>query len=186
MKLRVDELRMGKIIWDILFMDDYLTKDGKEDRRIKNSPHFKLLRSYERNPHLDLRRTDYYRFARERQHYFGTWFGRKEKEGILQQMRGFLALYERIRREGFDYGKGRIVVYRATAHARRRDSLGRPHPPTPTYTPTGYEIYEGHHRAAILAKLGYHSIEVDLLSPWILVKNWFKKHLTRRFSSLSR
>lgn len=184
MRMELKDMRIGKIIYDFIFLNEYLKKDGKEDRRLENSPHYKLLAAYEKNQKLNLKKTDYFRFSSIMMRHHGSWFGHTDGDGIVIHIRKFLNIYERIKKEGFDYAYGKIIVYKAVQHAKKRDSLGRPHLETHTYTPEGYEIYEGHHRAVILAKLGYRYIEVDILSNYTLFRNWLKKHLFGKLSNL--
>jgi hypothetical protein len=182
MRVKVSELHIGKTTHDKIFLDSYLLRNGKEDRKIKNTPHFKLLKQYEKDRNLDLRKTDYFLFAKKHLGHFGNWFGETDDEGIIRHIKGFLAIYDDIKNNGFSYKRGKIIVYKTVIGVTNRDKYGRPHPPTKTYEPKDYEIFEGHHRAAILLALGYKEIEVDTYSTWTMLKNGALKKLGRIIS----
>jgi len=177
--LKVSQLRIGKVIHDQLFLNEYLMENGKENRKITQSPHYNLLAEYEANPDLDLTQTDYYQFAMTYVKNFGRWFGKTNSAEVVSHMREFLKLYEDIKLRGFDYRNGKIIVFRTVHNAKSIDKHMRPHPPTPTYVPEDYEIVEGHHRAAILAKLGIEKVDVDYYSKFNVFKNYFFKLLSR-------
>jgi hypothetical protein len=182
MKVKISDLYIGKTNHDRIFLDGYLLKNGKEDRRIINTPHYKLLRAYEKNQLLDLRKTDYFAFAKKHLEHFGSWFAEKDEYGIIRHMRKFIALYDDVKKNGFLYRRGRIIVYKTVKNVKKRDKYGRPHPPTETYVPKDYEIFEGHHRAAVLAALGYKEIEVDTYSKWTMLKNGGLKKVAALFT----
>jgi hypothetical protein len=165
MKVKVSELRIVKTRYDHIFLDQYLLENGKENRTIPNIPHYKLLCAYDSEPTLDLANTDYFRFATAQMAYFGHWFGRKGESGVLLKEKMFLELYQEVRRNGFDGNSARMRLFKADPNRLDDgigDESGRPHPRTATYFPEGYEIIDGHHRAAILAKLGVQQVEVEL------------------------
>jgi len=173
----IKDLYIGKIKFDFVFLDQYLLKNGKEDRRITNTPHYKLIKEYQSNSELNLKKTDYFKFAEAHLGYFGKFFGHRDINGILIRMRKFLELYEDIKNNGFTYKRGKIIVFSDVTDFARSDSFGRPHPPTITYEPKNYEIYEGHHRAAILAALGYKKIRVDTYSKFKVIYNGILKKI---------
>jgi len=178
MHVKVSDLHIGKMKYDYIFLDKYLIDNGMENRNIFNTPHYRLLCQYEKNQSLDLRHTDYYRFAKTHFDFFGRWFGHTTENGLIIHMKKFLQLYDEIGKKGFSYSKGKIIVFKTVHGKVRRDRWGRPHPPTKTYEPKDYEIFEGHHRAAILAKLGYDEIDVDTYTWYNNIKNKMLKILS--------
>ena len=171
MRMKIADLRMGKTNFDRIFLNQYLMENGKENRKITNTPHYKLLRSYENNRLLDLKDTDYYKWAMTKVKYHKRFFGCDKEGCILNHMRRFLKLYDEVKDNGFKYSRGKIIVFKSVHNYKKSDKYGRPHPPTETYVPEDYEIVEGHHRAAILAALGYEDIEVEFHSRWTVLKN---------------
>lgn len=171
MRIKISDLRIGKIKYDILFLNSYLLENGKENRKITNGPHYKLLEEYEKNPSLDLRQTDYFKFAKAHMDYFGSWFKHKGEEGIVEFMKRFLDLYNNIKNNGYHNSNGKLIVFKTVINQKSVDKYDRPHQPTETYVPEDYEIYDGHHRAAILAKVGYEYADVEFYSKFTLFKN---------------
>jgi len=177
--LKVSDLRIGKVKHDRLFLNQYLMENGLENRRIQKSPHYVLLSAIEKNPSIDLRKTDYFRFAMTYVNHFGAWFGKKDAAGVIMHMDNFIRLYKEISIKGFDYKNGRLIVFQTVHNVKSIDKHMRPHPPTSTYIPENYEIFEGHHRAAILAKLGYEYVDVDFYSGYSVFLNKVKKLFSR-------
>lgn len=121
---------------------------GVEDRRLKYLPHCAALESYVRTGRLPVD-SDYARLLRAR----ALLQGRQLPEAsVSARMQRLVSTYCSIRDQGYlgsGYRRKRIVV------------LQRPiHPATSTYRPTGYEVFDGHHRAVALTFLGADRVEV--------------------------
>jgi hypothetical protein len=178
MRVKVSDLRMRKAKYDFLFLDAYLMEHGKQNREIENTPHYKLLKEYENNPNLNLKNTDYFTMAKRHLDHVGRWFWHKDEKGIIRKMNEFLKLYNNIKEKGYDFRKDSIIV--ECAQSKNAGSKGRTKAPyVKAYYPEGFEIWEGHHRVAILAKLGYEEIEVDQNSRLNVAKNFIVKILSK-------
>lgn len=128
-------------------------RDGHEDRRIAHLPHLGVLRHHDEFGELPAD-SDYARLLRVRALLQNR---RLTEEAIRQRMLRLIETCASIRRLGY-LGPGhrseRIVVMSASIH-----------PPTPTYVPEGWEVFDGHHRAICVVHLGLPEVEVLVIRP---------------------
>jgi hypothetical protein len=145
-------------------------EDGRVDRTILNSPHYRLLKAYDTQGMEWLRRnyrdTAYYqiysyydRIGRKKNLYKdNAWIMvRYDDEGIWRKILRLIDLYQSVKREGYAnsvYGKNRVSVLEVPF------SVGR-FGIEMSWEP--YEIWGGHHRAASLAAAGKSEIEAVLI-----------------------
>ena len=132
------------------FLDRYLEGDW----RITRSMQYRLLEGHRRGDLTDdLSTTDYWRW-----HVKLAEAGINERppEMIARKVRGLLAVYESIAAGGYAYGDLRSYVW----------VLERPLISTRygiDHQPDGFEVYDGHHRAAAAAALSLGTLRVLLL-----------------------
>lgn len=138
----------------LAFLDAYFRgPDGTSDWRVVRSMHAALVRTVLDDPHADLRETDYWRW-----HVALREAGVNERpdEWIERKARALLGLAEEVRAGRYRYGGLRSYVWalerRLIATRYGYDDEG-----------AGYEIYDGHHRAAVAAALGVAELPVLLL-----------------------
>lgn len=129
------------------------SRDGREDRRIAHLPHLALLRHHDAFGQLPAD-CDYARLLRVRALLQNR---RLTEAAIERRMTGLIRTCDSIRRLGY-LGPGhrhdRIVVMTRSIH-----------PPTDTYVPDGWEVFDGHHRAICVVHLGLTEVEVLLIRP---------------------
>ncbi len=122
--------------------------DGHEDRRLIHLPHLELLRYHDRHGRLP-EDSAYARLLRVRARLQGRAISEEE---IRQRMERMVAVCRSIRERGYlgpGHRRQRIVVMERSIH-----------PPTATYRPEGYEVFDGHHRAVAVTHLGLERVEV--------------------------
>ncbi|MFQ5844925.1 MAG: ParB N-terminal domain-containing protein [Planctomycetota bacterium] len=124
---------------------------GKQDRRLRHTPHYRLLEQYRRTGRKPYAH-DYTRLLVARARLRGT---DPTPQFLRAKVDSLCATFDSIRRRGYLAGPHRrspIVVFE------------RPfHPPRPHYEPTNYEIFDGHHRAAAVCLLGLDPVRVLVL-----------------------
>jgi len=137
------------------FLDTYFGgQDGATDWRITNSMQYRLVRAYMdgRMPQ-DFREMDYWQWhvnLRE------AGVNERSDEWITNKVQKLLRVFESISCRGYDYSRLSNYIWvleKPLIHTR----YGYDH------CPDGYEIFDGHHRAASAACLGYSSVYVLLL-----------------------
>jgi hypothetical protein len=137
------------------FLDGYMTDEsGAPDWRIGRSMQARLLSAHAagRLP-ADLSQTDYSRWH-ARLHEAGI--NERPPEMIARKLEGLIALYESIRRDGYRFaGIDSYIWVLEEPLSVTRYGYSR--------LAEGLEIFDGHHRAAALACLGYEAIPVLLL-----------------------
>lgn len=105
---------------------------------VKNSPHCDFLKQYEKiGEEVYKNNTNYYKMQK-------GW-GRDEKY-ILKKMKKLVGLYNDIKKDGL---KVKIRALEAPLYSKVFDS--------------GYEIYDGHHRASVCCILGYKTIACEVI-----------------------
>jgi hypothetical protein len=139
----------------IEFLDRYFeTPGGGSDWRISRSMQYRLLEQHARDALPgDLRETDYWRWHSDLDR---AGINERPEEWVRGKVEGLIALYESIREHGYRYGDLRTYVW-ALNEPLVRTRYGFDH------HPAGFEIYDGHHRAAAAAKLGHETLRVLLL-----------------------
>jgi hypothetical protein len=122
--------------------------DGRQDRRIRHTPHFELLDRYRRTGHVDTD-NDYTRLIVARARLQGR---RRGEEFLRRKVDALVATFDSIRDRGYlarGYRRFPIAVFERPIH-----------PPLPGYVPLDWEIFDGHHRAAAVAVLDIPSVRV--------------------------
>lgn len=122
--------------------------DGREDRRLIHLPHLHVLQSYDALARLP-EDSDYARLIRVR--------GLLQRRPVTEA-----AVRARIERLVATCRSIRDVGYLGPGHRRERIVVMERsiHPPTTTYQPEGYELFDGHHRAVAVTYLGHERVEV--------------------------
>lgn len=101
--------------------------------------------------------TGYFKNALKCVQFWGDYFGQRTPEGIYEQARTFVKLYQRIKNED-----GREVTFPSQKdHARP----GTQPVVRETFTPNTFQIADGHHRLAIAWALGHRKAQVTVLRP---------------------
>jgi len=122
--------------------------DGRQDRRIRHTPHFALLARYRRTGQVDYD-NDYTKLIVARARLQGR---RRGEEFLRRKVDRLVATFDSIRDRGYlarGYRRFPIAVF------------ARPiHPPLPDYAPLDWEIFDGHHRAAAVAALDIPTVRV--------------------------
>jgi len=154
-------------------MDDYLNDgQGGINRSILNSSLYKVLKLYQARGMRYLKKNfmqlDYYRMFKSYGEvgYRYDWYRGKTRlqfhwndERIWGKLKNFISLYRSIKRVGYlggMYIKYYITVLDVPFEVSRYG--------LDFFEWKPYEIWGGHHRAAVLAALGYRSADVVLLS----------------------
>ena len=122
--------------------------DGRQDRRVRHTPHFALLDRYRRTGQVDYD-NDYTRMIVARARLQGL---RRGEEFLRRKVDALVRTFDSIRGRGYlarGYRRYPIVVFEHSIH-----------PPLPGYVPTDWEIFDGHHRAAAVAVLGIPAVRV--------------------------
>lgn len=136
------------------FLDRYMSEDGVSDWRMARSPHVRLLEQHrDRGLPDDLTLTDYWRWH-ERLAQAGI--NERPPEMIARKVCGLVEVYESMSRDGYRYTGLRSYVW----------ALERPLISTRygiDHRPAGVEVYDGHHRAAAAAALGWKRLHVLVL-----------------------
>lgn len=124
------------------------------DKRIVRSWHYAFLEDLEREGEaLDCSKTEYYEFYRRQDSLIGLSRG---EEGWMNKCIRLAKLYETIKREGFVYRDlSRFICVMETPLSITRQGF-QPNN-------SGYEIFSGHHRASVAAKLGVKKVTVAVL-----------------------
>ncbi len=104
------------------------------------SPHVRLLRDYEEKKDVLDTTTAYYQMQ---QRY------RKEHKWIIQKIRGFIKLYNALKKSPIFGEDSHISVIQKPI---RKNPYNE-----------GFEVFEGHHRIACLCKIGIEEIPVIIL-----------------------
>lgn len=150
----------------------FIDKNEELNFQITNSPHYKLIMAYieanySTNDEIILN-SEYFSFYKKinERGYKINWFNPTQKhqvyysdDDILAKSKKFLKLYNNIKSEGY-LGKNNLafpILVLKKPLACTRFQL----PITDNYC--GFEILSGHHRASILAALGYEKIKVVVL-----------------------
>jgi hypothetical protein len=149
------ELVPGREAVTLDFLDGYFeTPDGGSDWRITRSMQYDLLRRHARGElEGDLRGTDYWMWHVELDR---AGINTRPESMIAGKVESLIAVYESIRADGYRYGGLRSYVW-ALEEPLIRTRYGIDH------DADGYEIYDGHHRAAAIALLGHASLRVLLV-----------------------
>jgi hypothetical protein len=150
---------------------EFFYKDGSIDRSICNSPHYNLLKLYEKNG-LDwivcnVKALQYYDFFMkmnligEKTNLFDSSKKIKfnhTKDDILNKIRNFINLYNSIKKNGYLSGnnKGKYISILTKPLAVTRFNKRK------TYE--SYGVFSGHHRLACLAVLGVDYADTLLLN----------------------
>ncbi len=138
------------------FLDNYFAGgNGGLDYGIYNSMQYKLLQAYVEGTIQDFSQTDYWQ-----------WHVKLRQAGINEDVRSdawiankihkLLRVFESIRKRGYGYSRLSNYIWvleKPLIHTRYGYD----------YCPDGYEIFDGHHRAASVAYLGYRSVYVLLV-----------------------
>jgi hypothetical protein len=122
--------------------------DGRQDRRIRHTPHFALLDHYRRTGRVDTD-NDYVKLIVARARLQGR---RRGEDFLRRKVDALVATFESIRDRGYlarGYRRFPIAVFERPIH-----------PPRPGYVPLDWEIFDGHHRAAAVAVLDIPSVRV--------------------------
>jgi hypothetical protein len=122
--------------------------DGRQDRRIRHTPHFELLERYRRTGELDYD-NGYTRLIVARARLQGR---RRGEEFLRRKVDALARTFDSIRERGYlarGYRRYPIAVFEHPIH-----------PPVPGYVPQDWEIFDGHHRAAAVAVLGVPTVRV--------------------------
>jgi hypothetical protein len=137
------------------FLDRYFeTPDGGSDWRIARSMQYRLLGQHSRGELPDdLRQTDYWQWHVQLDR---AGINERPDERIRVKVEGLIGLYESVREHGYRYGDLRSYVW-ALEEPLIRTRYGIEH------DVSGVEVYDGHHRAAAAAQLGYESLRVLLM-----------------------
>lgn len=121
------------------FIREIYGADEETKLLIHNSPHYSFLKEYQKTGKKVLdNKTNYY--------IMHSRWGRSDKF-IHGKASRFLAMYEHVKKSG---PIGRIYVVKEPLYERTFDS--------------GYEIYDGHHRASIYAVLGHKIIKCVIVA----------------------
>ena len=197
-KIRIDELYV--INETTMSMDDFLRipdgkPDGKIERSIFNSPHYKLLEIYKKNGlnylKNNYKETDYYKmikyFSQMGRHFSmiaGNFVNKNRKDSdeyIWYRITRLITVYENIKKVGYlgdGHEKKMISVMDKPIYITRflKDFEWKP-----------YEILFGHHRAAALAANGIKSVLVTVCNDaaqdanYTIFNQWWSRfNLTRR------
>jgi hypothetical protein len=134
------------------FLDAYMTDEaGRPDWHIRRSMQFRLLADHVTGTlPEDLSQTDYWRWHEQ---LAGAGINERPPAMIERKLRGQIDVFERMRADGYAYGGLRDYVWvleRPLAATR----YGLDH------DPHGLEVYDGHHRAAAAAALGWEALHV--------------------------
>jgi hypothetical protein len=122
--------------------------DGRQDRRVRRTPHFALLDRYRRTGEVNYD-NDYTRLIVARARLQGRQRG---EEFLRRKVDALVRTFDSIRDKGYlarGFKRYPIVVFERPIH-----------PPVPGYVPTDWEIFDGHHRAAAVAVLGIPEVRV--------------------------
>ena len=125
--------------------------NGIRDRRLANTPHVDLLRTYLKNGSVPAE-NDYVRMMRVRARLQGR---SRSQEFLDQKVERLLGVFKSIRHRGYRAGltwREPIMVFETPVT-----------PPTDYYRPLNWEIADGHHRAAALTVLGIAQVKVLIL-----------------------
>jgi len=122
--------------------------DGRQDRRIRHTPHVALLTRYLQTGRADYD-NDYTKLIVAR----ARLQGRKRGDDFLRRkVDTLLSTFDSIRARGYlarGYRRYPIAVFERPIH-----------PPLPGYVPLDWEIFDGHHRAAAVFVLGAPTVRV--------------------------
>ncbi|MDA8792868.1 hypothetical protein N9N67_06450 [Bacteriovoracaceae bacterium] len=171
--INLEELNFEKSI-DFDSVSKVFFTDGETvNRNIIFSPHYKLIKLYQKIGDIDLiikdlESTDYYKFFMSfnkigqktnlidpQQKHIVNY----ERADIEDKVRKFIELYDFIMKEGYLSGrfKGNYICVLQQPFSLSRFQV----PYNDKFS--GYEIISGHHRASILAALGFMKVNVLLM-----------------------
>ena len=138
------------------FLDRYFAGgNGGPDYQICNSMQYRLLQAYAQGEIGDLSQTDYWRWHVQLRQA-GINEDTRSDAWIAGKIQNLLHVFESISMHGYTYGRLSNYIWvleQPLIHTRYGYD----------YCPDGYEIFDGHHRAASVACLGYRSIYVLLV-----------------------
>lgn len=125
--------------------------NGFRDRRLRHTPHSDVLRAYD-DTGVAPEESDYVRLMRVR----ARLQGRTRSEEFLQEkVRRLIAVFNSIRTRGYRAG----LAWRQPITVFEKPLA----PPSSTYEPRNWEVFDGHHRAAALSVLGAEKVQVLVL-----------------------
>jgi hypothetical protein len=138
------------------FLDKYFARgNGILDYSIYNSMQYKLLCAYIEGTIQDFSQTDYWQWhVKLRQ--AGINEDKRSDAWIANKIQRLLCVYKSIRDRGYDYSRLSNYIW-AVNEPLISTRYGY------NYYADGFEIFDGHHRAAAVACLGYCSIYVLLV-----------------------
>jgi hypothetical protein len=138
------------------FLDEYFAGENSVPHYdIYGSMQYKLLRAYVEGTIQDFSQTDYWQWhVKLRQ--AGINEDKRSDAWIADKIQRLLRVYESIKDRGYDYSRlsNYIWVVNEPLISTRYGY---------NYHPDGFEIFDGHHRAASVACLGYRSVYVLLV-----------------------
>jgi len=138
----------------------FLFKNGRERRELKKSPHYFFLKELVKGRELD--KTAYFQWKKSAH---GCQRAREIMEAFIGQFRMMKELDEK---GGLKSWLEPVIVFEDVLNWRGPQlTRGRPLRKREGYQPRNYEIYDGHHRAAILAFLGKKKIPCLMISPLV-------------------
>lgn len=147
---------------------------GSRDRRLCHTPHVALLKEFVRAGRVSPE-NDYVRLMRVRARLQGRL---RSEEFLRRKVERLVTVFNSIRRRGYRRGltwREPITVFETPMP-----------PPSATYQPRNWEIFDGHHRAAALEVLGVREAQVLILRavevepyPWDIHIPWREEWWSR-------
>jgi SAM-dependent methyltransferase len=140
-----------------------LTKEpARASMLVSESPHVRLLEEYAALGERlfdwkHLRRTAYFQNAARAVEFCGSYFGHRTHEGIAEQVRAFVGLYQRMLRG--DPGEVRFTNPGAHSPAGSLPAVRE------TLTRNTFQVSDGHHRLAVAWMLGRREVRAAVVGP---------------------
>jgi hypothetical protein len=125
--------------------------EGIRDRRLVHTPHVALLKAYSDQGSVPSH-SDYVRLMRVRARLQGR---QRDEEFYRLKVDRLIAVFNSIRQRGYRGGRSWRHPVTVFQHPLAPVSAG--------YEPKNWEIFDGHHRAAVLASLGIKKVKVLVL-----------------------
>jgi SAM-dependent methyltransferase len=127
-----------------------------------DSPHVKLLQQHRRLggrlfERTTFEQTPYFKNAAHAVRICGSYFGHRTPEGIAEQARSFIRLYDRTAR-----GDATEVEF---THRRRHSAPASLPVVRETLTPNTFQVSDGHHRLAVAWTLGRREVAATAVPP---------------------